>query len=343
MRIEKNVALAPYTTFKIGGPADYFCCVKTKKDLEKVLSFCLKKKLSLCIFGGGSNILVSDSGFRGLVVQLDFRGRMWRDREGGVVEVTVAAGEPWDTLVEEAVQRNVYGIENLSGIPGSVGGTPIQNVGAYGMEVGEVIVRVGACNRETLAWREFSAKECKFGYRDSFFKTDAGRMYIVTDVTFRLEKKGKLNIVYKDVANYFKEKKETPTLASVRKAILEIRSRKFPDLAAHGTAGSFFKNPIVSKSSASRVRKIFSDIPQFDAPYGKVKLPAAWLIEHVGGWKGIKLEDVGSFQNQALVIVNYGKASAQNVKKFGDTIIEDIFSKCGIRLEREVQLVGDFL
>lgn len=340
MRIEENVALAPYTTFKIGGSADYFCRVGTKKDVEDAFAFCREKSIPLYILGGGSNLLISDGGFRGLVMKLELLGRIWRDTDINFVEVTVAAGENWDTFVEESVLCGVYGLENLSGIPGSVGGTPIQNVGAYGAEVADVIVGVTACNVQTGTWHRFTAEECKFGYRDSYFKTAVGRNYIVSEVTFRLQKHGKLNTWYKDLANYFTEHKETPTLASVRAAVLEIRGRKFPDLKIYGTAGSFFKNPIVSVSTVARIRKLFPTMPSFSAARNKEKIPAAWLIEHVGGFKGSKLRDVGSFQNQALVVVNYGDATSKDVMEFSNGIIDDIHKKIGIRLEREVQLVG---
>ncbi len=340
MRIEENVALAPYTTFKIGGLADYFCIVETKKDLEEALAFRKKKSLALYVIGGGSNILVADVGFRGLVIKLSLRGWIWRDIEHDSIEAVVASGENWDAFVAEAVSRGVYGVENLSGIPGSVGGTPIQNVGAYGMEVADVIVSVTACNIDTVIWHRFTNKECKFGYRDSFFKTPKGKKYIVTEVTFRLEKHGKLTTSYKDLAKYFSERGEAQTLASVRKAVLEIRGKKFPDLQKYGTAGSFFKNPMVEKRIVEKLKKQYPDMPSYDAPKNKIKIPAAWLIEHVGSFKGIKSGDVGSFQNQALVVVNYGAATAADVVQFGNKIIEDIFKKTGIHLEREVQCVG---
>ena len=342
MRIEEHVALAPYTTFKIGGSADYFCNVRTKRDLEDALAFCRKKSIPFYIVGGGSNLLISDSGFRGLVIKIELRGRLSRDIDTNFVEVSVAAGENWDTFVEEAVLRGVCGIENLSGIPGSVGGTPIQNVGAYGAEVADVIVSVTACNAETGTWHRFTADECKFDYRTSYFKTLVGRKYIISEVTFRLQKQGRLNTSYKDLTNYFIEHKELPTLLSVRRAVLEIRSRKFPDLQTYGTAGSFFKNPIVSASVAARVCKLFPNIPLFPVSKNKTKIPAAWLIEHVGGFKGSTSRNVGSFQNQALVVVNYGDAKADDVMEFGNNIINDIYAKTGIQLEREVQLVGVF-
>lgn len=342
MRIQENVALAPYTTFKIGGSADYFCNVETKKDLEEALAYRKKKSLAFYVIGGGSNILVGDVGFRGLVIRLALRGWVWRDIDHAAIEVVVAAGENWDAFVAEAVARGVYGVENLSGIPGSVGGTPIQNVGAYGMEVAEVIVSVTACNIDTLTWHTFTNKDCTFGYRDSFFKTPKGKKYIVTDVTFRLHKKGKLDVSYKDLTNFFAESGEIQTLASVRRAVLEIRGRKFPDLKKFGTAGSFFKNPILGKRETKRLKKQYPDMPSYDAPKDKIKIPAAWLIEHVGGFKGMRSGNVGSFQNQALVIVNYGAATAVEILQFGDKIIADIFKKTAVRLEREVQRVGTF-
>ncbi len=340
MRIEENVVLAPYTTFKIGGPADFFCTVTTKKDLEKAIVFSKEKKIPYHILGGGSNMLIADSGFRGLVIKFVLRGFIWKELNSKSVLVTVASGENWDAFVAEAVSRGVYGVENLSGIPGSVGGTPIQNVGAYGAEVADVIESVTAYNTETLVFQNFSNKECGFGYRDSYFKTAEGKRYIVIDVTFLLEKEGKFNLSYKDLTKYFTDRGVAPTLASVRAAVLEIRGKKFPDLQKFGTAGSFFKNPIVHKRDAERLKKQFTDMPMFSVSENKIKIPAAWLIEHIGGFKGIESNSVGSFENQALVIVNYDKARALDVLEFAHSITEDIFLKTGIRLEREVQLLG---
>lgn len=339
MEIRQHIPLAPYTTFKVGGTADYFCRARSPEDIQEAIIFARDKNIPFFVLGGGSNILVADEGYRGLVIQLDLRGVFFEDR-GGEVLCRVAAGEKWDDFVALTVARGLYGLENLSGIPGTVGASPVQNIGAYGVEVKETIVRVETIDASTNTIKNFSNRACRFGYRTSFFKSLQGKNFIITRVTFLLQKKGSLNLSYKDVREYFKEKKIMPTLEEVRAAILEIRSRKFPDLARYGTAGSFFKNPIISKSRFKKLHERFSNAPSYPVNKRFVKVPAGWLIQEVGGYKGFEQDAVRSFENQALVIVNTRNASAVDIFKYARMIQEEIQKKTEIILEFEVQLVG---
>jgi UDP-N-acetylmuramate dehydrogenase len=283
-------------------------------------------------------VLVPDAGIEGLTLKIELRGIKHHDDEGGDIVVSVAAGEPWDVFVEETVRSEWWGIENLSGIPGTVGAAPIQNIGAYGAEVAEVIERVHGIDMRDGSEHTWSREECCFAYRDSFFKSDEGKHFIITRVDVRLSKQPGPRLEYRDVAAYFADHKATPTIGEVRGAILAIRSRKFPDLATYGTAGSFFKNPIIDREAHERLLKIFPAMPSYPAEGGKVKIPAGWLIEHVAGFRGVRRGDVGSFENQSLVIVNYGSATAREVRDFTEDIRMKVREETGIELAQEVQL-----
>lgn len=341
MDIREHILLAPFTTFKVGGYADYFCSVATSDDLRQAVLFARERSLPLAILGGGSNMLVGDRGVRGLTVKICLMGMSFTPVSEHIVEAVAGAGEAWDAFVMNTISRGLWGLENLSGIPGLVGATPIQNVGAYGVEIADTLVRVEAFDPDTLAVRTFSKEECRFGYRDSFFKTPEGSRFIITKVTFALTADGEPNLSYKDVARRFAETSAKKTPASLRQAILSIRAAKFPDLSRFGTAGSFFKNPILSAPMFALLKQRFPDVPGFSEAGGGVKVPAAWLIEHAGGFKGVREGSVGSFENQALVIVNYGGACAVDILRFADIIANTVREKTGITLEREVRIVGD--
>lgn len=339
MQIRENVSLKGFTTFKIGGAARYFSVATESADIPDAVAFARKNKIPFVVLGGGSNVLISDEGFPGLVIKMDILGIDFEEGRGSGVEVIVGAGESWDDLVRLAVEKNLYGLENLSGIPGTVGAAPIQNIGAYGSEVKDTISFVEAFDFDSQEFRIMSAKDCKFGYRDSIFKTSAGRRLIVTRVGFLLKKKGELNLEYKDIAAFFAAKKAA-TPSDVRSAVLQIRAKKFPDLRKFGTAGSFFKNPIVSEKFCKELKEKHPDLPVFPAGRGKKKLSLAWILDKVCDLKGNRAGAVGSFENQALVLVNYGGASAFDVSDFADNIALIIKQKTGIEVEREVQTIS---
>ncbi len=341
LKIEENISLKELTTFKIGGPARYFCLVKSEDDIRAAIAFASVKAVPFLILGGGSNVIINDAGFPGLVAKVELLGIEFIERDGGVVDVRAAAGENWDQFVEKTVERGLTGLENLSGIPGTVGAAPVQNIGAYGREVKDCIQSVDAVEKKTGRSVKFLASECVFRYRDSFFKTVAGSEFVITKVTFRLRKDGVPQLAYKDVEHYFKIRNvERPTLKRIREAIIEIRSKKFPDLVSIGTAGSFFKNPIISEDRFNELKKKFPELPMYPVGKGLVKVPLAWILDNVCGFRGTRAGDAGVWENQALVLVNYGNARRADILSLAAQISRTVKEKTNIEIEPEVQVVG---
>jgi len=347
MEIKENISLRDLTTLKVGGEARYFCLVKNVKDLSQAREFAESKKLSILILGGGSNILIPDEGFFGLVIKIDFKGIEFVDKDESV-RVISGAGENWDSLVEATIQKGFSGLENLSGIPGTVGATPVQNVGAYGVEVKNVINWVETFNLDNGEVKKFYNQDCQFGYRDSFFKTEDGKNLVITKVSYLLERNYQPKLAYKDLAVYFSDSKD-PSLGEVRKAVLKIRADKFPDLKKVGTAGSFFKNPIVSQDKFNKLRKKYPDIPGFPVASSDfssinhklptIKLSLAWILDKICGLKGKRDGQVGLFENQPLVLVNFGNATTDEVKGFSNSVKEKVFAQTGIKIDEEVRVI----
>ena len=338
MNILENVPLAPLTTLKVGGPARFFVRADNEEHVVAALEHADARGLDVFVLGGGSNILVSDQGFDGLIVQIALRGVSF---DGELV--TANAGEDWDRLVGMCVERNLAGIECLSGIPGFVGGTPVQNVGAYGQEVSETIVSVRCLERKSVSVVELANSECGFTYRRSIFNSDARDDYIVLDVTFRLVPGGRPVIGYKDLQNYFEGRQ--PSLREVREAVLNIRRSKSmviePGDPNSRSAGSFFKNPIVDVAGFASIKAgQESDVPHFPAGDGKIKIPAAWLIEQSGFHKGFVLGNAGISENHSLAIINRGNATAGEIVILKDNIQDAVEKKFGIILQPEPIFVG---
>jgi UDP-N-acetylmuramate dehydrogenase len=342
--IHEHVALAPLTTFKIGGPARYFTNALAQQDLVDSIQFAKTKKVPIFVLGGGSNVLVSDAGFPGLVIKVGIAGVEWQvDRDRTLVRA--GAGEEWDPLVGSCVERGLAGIECLSGIPGSVGGTPVQNVGAYGQEVSEVLVRVCAYDRLTDSVVELSHEQCQFTYRSSLFNTKAKERYIVLEVTYSLLNQGPSSIRYPDVQREFEGQASSPTLAEVRTAVRRIRARKAmllvdgdPDCRS---AGSFFKNPIVTENQFAELQaRAGSTVPHYPAPKGKVKTAAAWLIEQSGFSKGYALGSAALSTKHTLALVNRGDAKAGDILGLAREIRLRVHDKFGIELVPEPVFVG---
>ena len=336
MIIENNIQLAQYTTFRIGGRALYFCVVKNEDELVEAVGFSKKNKIPIFILGGGSNILVSDNGFTGIVIKMEIMGKEYIEKakeNADEVKVIVGAGENWDSLVEETVEKKLYGLENLSYIPGTVGATPIQNIGAYGSEAKDTIESVYVLDIKKDEYKTFKKSECDFSYRDSMFKKEKNR-YVIISVTFILNKNGKLNLEYEDLKNI-----KNPSLKKVREAVIDIRKRKLPDIKEYGTAGSFFKNLIVSHSKAKELLSLFPDMILHEVNDKKAKIPLAWILDHVCGFRGVRIGDVGIYKNQALVIVNYGNAKAEDINNLAQKMSKAVYEKTGINIEPEVQFV----
>lgn len=337
-KIDKDVSLALFTTFKIGGVAEYFSVANNKSELVELLSFAKKENLPVTVIGGGSNVLVSDDGIQGLVIKNNIGEINYEEHEQDVV-VRVGAGVVFDNLVSETVAKNFWGLENLSHIPGSVGATPIQNVGAYGVEISGVINSVKTIDVRTSKEETFTNQNCKFGYRDSFFKSGAGKHFIVTEVEYSLRKNGLPQISYKDLEKHFANE-TNPSLKSIRGAVIQIRSQKFPDWNKIGTAGSFFKNPIISKELLFEVQIEYPDIPAFNVGRDMFKVSAGWLLDSVCDLRGSRQGQVGTYERQALVVINYGNATAEEVTNFAKSTAKKLFEKTNIILEWEVTKLG---
>lgn len=345
MLLEENKPLAPYTTFGIGGPARWFVEARTQADAVEAAQWARERGVPLFVLGGGSNLLVADEGFAGLVLHVALRGIEEQDVAGDGVVFRVAAGEDWDQFVRRATQQNCGGVECLAGIPGTVGGTPVQNVGAYGQEVASVIGRVCAYDLRDGGVSEFVAEQCGFGYRRSRFNTtDRGR-YAVLRVDYRLQRGVAPTLHYPDVQREF-AKDAQPTLVDVAEAVRRIRARKGMLLvegdADCRSAGSFFKNPVVAAEQLERIAAAASaDVPRFAAGQeGLVKIPAAWLIEQAGFAKGYAMGAAGVSSRHTLALINRGGASARDVLALAELIRSAVRERFGVALEMEPVLVG---
>lgn len=334
VEIREQVGLAPYTTFGIGGSARYFVEAKNEEDVRQSAAWAAERGVKLFLLGGGSNLLVRDEGFDGLVVRMEIGGVV-ADRNGGY---TVGAGVEWDSFVALTVGAGRAGVECLAGIPGSVGGTPVQNVGAYGQEVAETIVSVRAFDRVQTKLVDMSREECGFRYRESVFNTTERGRYVVTRVKFQLRPGGEPTLTYADLRKKFGE--ANPTLAEVAEAVREIRRSKGmvvemsdPDSRS---AGSFFKNPIVSVDVADGI----AGIPRWPAGDGLVKLPAAWLLEQAGFVKGYGDGPVRISSKHTLALTNRGGARFADVEALEQEIVAGVLAKFGVRLEREPVVLG---
>lgn len=345
LNIEENVPLAPLTTFKIGGNAKLFARAHSEEDVIAAFEFAAASSIPLFILGGGSNVLIADSGFDGLVLQIGIKGireitDVEASRRGGML-IEAGAGEDWDGFVAYAVENAWAGVECLSGIPGLVGGTPVQNVGAYGQDVSETIVSVRCFDRETGKILTLSNSECEFQYRRSIFNSNQRDRFIVLNVLFMLRPNGTPKIAYRDLVDRFEGREAS--LAEVRDAVMEIRRSKSmvidPTDPNSRSAGSFFKNPLVSVEVFQELRTSFHDVPYFEAG-DQVKIPAAWLIERAGFSKGFVAGEAGISSKHTLAIINRGSARAEEVVVLMKRITGAVEREFGIELAPEPIFVG---
>jgi UDP-N-acetylmuramate dehydrogenase len=337
--IRENISLASSTTFKLGGSARYFSDVSTEQELTEALAFASKNKIPFFVLGGGSNVLIGDAGFPGLVIKMSMKGSTFEERKG-YAYVTAWAGESWDELVAKTVEWNAWGIENLSLIPGTVGASPVQNIGAYGVEIKDVVDSVRTIDATTGVEKVFSNRECQFVYRDSVFKRSESKKYIIVSVTFRLSLKPQPNLLYKDIKEYFAQKNiANPSQSEIRDAVIAIRTGKFPDLLRIGTAGSFWKNPIITREHFEKLKTVYPLMPSFVAGENKVKVPLAWILDNVCGLKGFFQGPVGLFEKQPLVLVANRDASADDVQRLALSVARSVKEKTDIVIEREVEYV----
>ena len=345
--VQEHVPLADKTTLKIGGAARFFVEAKDRTEVVEAVRFAEEKRLEIFILGGGSNVLIADEGFPGLVLHINLKGIGLGDKIDESVRVTAQAGEDWDEFVKFCVVEDLAGIETLSGIPGCVGGTPVQNVGAYGQEVSETISSVDVFDRRLKRFDVLLNAQCNFRYRTSIFNTTEKNRYIVLAVTYDLTPGGEPKIVYADLKKYFGGRK--PTLPEARRAVIEIRRAKSMVIDEHDpnsrSAGSFFKNPIVSGaefaeiSENARSAKIES-VPHYLMDDASVKIPAAWLIENAGFHKGFRRGKAGLSTRHTLAVVNLGGAAARDILDLKEEIQKTVKSVFGVTLETEPVFVG---
>ncbi len=348
MLIREQVSLAPLTTLGVGGPARYFLEAASQSDVLEGVEFARAQQLPLFVLGGGSNLVVADRGFDGVVLKIGLRGIEHEESSREEAPFRVAAGEEWDAFVARAVEAGAAGIECLSGIPGTVGGTPVQNVGAYGQEVSTTIREVEALDLSTLETTTLTNSQCGFAYRTSRFNTSDRGRYILLSVTFVLHRGRRPSLRYADLQKYFADHAGEPTLAEVRSAVRSIRHSKamliVPGDEDARSAGSFFKNPTVPlkqfEGLSAQLESRGLQLPSYPASDGTRKLPAAWLVQHAGFPKGYGTGAAGISRRHSLAIVNRGGATAADVLALKDEIQKRVLNEFGIELQPEPVFVG---
>jgi UDP-N-acetylmuramate dehydrogenase len=336
VQILNNHPLKTLNTFGLTAFATKFVSIHSENDLEELFSSGCLVQQPLFILGGGSNVLFKGT-FEGFVLHPVLKGLKITFETEQVAEVEVAAGENWDDFVSAMVDKGFYGLENLSLIPGQVGASPVQNIGAYGVEAGDYILKVNGFNLETGKRCTFTHDECSFDYRHSIFKQELKNKVIITSVVFQLSKIPVYHLNYGALQSEL-EKLGEVTLANVRKAIIAIRESKLPDPLKLGNAGSFFKNPVIPKSLFKKLQSAHSQIPHYIVGENDFKIPAGWLIE-TAGWKGKIMGNAAVHQQQALVLVNKGDASSDEILLLAQSIVDDVKQKFGITLEMEVNVI----
>lgn len=335
--VKENFDLKDHNTMGVRANARYFASVTSANELRQLLLQPEYKVLPKLMLGGGSNLLFVND-FEGLVIHLDIKGREVIEENEEEVLLKIGAGENWHETVMHAVENGWGGIENLSLIPGSVGAAPIQNIGAYGVELEEVFESLEAIDLETGISKTFDKQACNFGYRDSVFKNELKGKYIITHVTLKLQKEPELNTSYRALSEHLEERGiSDPTIKDISETVIEIRQSKLPDPAEIGNTGSFFKNPVISAEAFKELQQEYPDIPNYPAG-DEIKIPAAWLIDQCG-WKGKQIGDAGVHKVHALVIVNYGNATGAEIIELAGKIRNSVFKQFGVELTPEVNIV----
>lgn len=338
MKIKKKYSLKNLTTFGVNAYARELAEVSSTDEIQKLIADRLIPGSRIFILGGGSNILFTKD-FDGLVINNLIPGIKIVEEGNESCVVEAGAGVKWDGLVQFCVERNLGGIENLSAIPGTVGAAPIQNIGAYGQELEETFYELKAIEIGTGKQTVFNKSECKFSYRDSVFKSKLSNKFIITFVKLKLSKNPLINFSYKPVQEELQRREiNSPTIKDIREIVISIRNSKLPDPKKLGNAGSFFKNPVITKEKFEELKKSYKDLKHFAVDENSVKIPAAWLIEECG-WKGKRMGNVGTYEKQPLVLVNYGGASGKEILEFSIKIKNSVQSEFGVVLENEVMVL----
>jgi UDP-N-acetylmuramate dehydrogenase len=334
----ENVSLKKFNTFGVEAKARYFASFAAYDDLKNLILSRHPAESQHLVIGGGSNLLFTKD-FDGWILHNTIKGIEITEETSTEVLIKVGGGETWSNLVDFTVERNWYGLENLSLIPGTVGAAPVQNIGAYGVEQKEAFVQLEACNLVTGKICQFNKLECDFRYRHSIFKASEKGKWMVLNVSYRLQKKGKLHLDYKPLRLFFQNKPaDQLTVKMVSEAVKSIRRSKLPDPKVVGNGGSFFKNPVIPRKNFLPLRERFPDIPFYELPNQQIKLAAGWLIEHAG-WKGKRMGQAAVHDKQALVLVNMGNAKGIEILNLSKAIQSDVYNQFGIRLEPEVLLL----
>jgi len=334
---KENFSLKELTTFKSGGETRYFFEVSDEGELQEAVFFAKERRLPIHIIGEGSNTLFSDGVFPGVIIRNKILGFEIAEDDNNFL-VTCGAGEKWDEIVERTLRANIFGFENLSGIPGSVGATAVSNIGAYGVEISKFVKEVSVLDIENFQTKVFKNEDCQFFYRQSFFKKNRPLSLIIIKVLYVLPKHWEKNVNYKDLQEYFTDKSNL-SATKIRKAVIEIRKSKFPDLNLIGTAGSFFMNPIIEKEKANRLKIEFPELPLFDVDMGSYKISLAFILDKICGLKGLRDGNVGLYERQPLVLVNYGGATSKEILDFADFVSKKVFEKTGIEIKPEVMII----
>lgn len=335
--VEKNISLSERNTLGVVSHADFYCVCKSEEDILAAMDWSKRYSQVIFVLAGGSNCLLPER-VEGLVVHIAILGKNIDERD--VTRVSVGAGEHWDEFVQWSLQQGLYGLENLSLIPGSVGASPIQNIGAYGVEVGSFIETVKALNIHTGERVQFSTEQCKFAYRESFFKSNVGREFIITEVVFKLERTSKVNISYPALNDHFRARMDDGELSPelVARAVIEIRRAKLPDPKALPNVGSFFKNPVVDSGRWLSLKAEYPNIVGFKLEDGNTKLAAAWLIDKAG-WKRASVGGLRMHDQQALVLINADHQALDDVLAFAESVSKDILMKFAVQLDIEPQVL----
>jgi UDP-N-acetylmuramate dehydrogenase len=339
MTFQENVDLRSYNTFGIQASARYFTSLRSTEDVQALLSSTLFHKTPHLILGGGSNMLFTGD-YNGVVARMELKGIITIEEDGDHITLFVGAGENWHGLVMHCVANGYGGIENLSLIPGTTGAAPMQNIGAYGVEIKDVITSVAAIDKQTGELKVFSHRECAFGYRESVFKQQLKDKYIITGITLRLTKRNhQLHLQYGAIQETLHSMAiAEPGIRDVSNAVIHIRQTKLPDPAKVGNAGSFFKNPSISSDAFHALRENYPAIPSYPSSEGMIKVPAGWLIEQCG-WKGKRYDNIGVHPHQALVLVNYGGGEGRKIWDLAMQIRDSVIGKFNIALHPEVNIV----
>ena len=337
--MKANVNLKSYNSFCFDAVAKQFAEINAVSDLQTLIKSRTLQRQKTLILSGGNNVLFQEDVFDGLVIYINTKGIEFLHEDGNEVVVRAQAGEEWPSFVKQMVAKGLHGVENLANIPGKVGAAPVQNIGAYGMELKDSFVQCEALDLTTGETKVFSKEECRFGYRESIFKSELKGRHVITTVDFLLKKDAPLNLEYGNIKAYLEQNGiESPTLQQLHDAICAIRDAKLPDVKQIGSAGSFFKNPVIERAQFDALQKDYPTMPHYDEPNGKVKVPAGWLIEQAG-WKGWHDEHVGVYDKQALVLVHFGGGKGQDIVQLSHRIQESVEEKFGIRISPEVNFV----